>query len=352
MKRQLHRVLLYTVVSGILVPCSSLVWAETGFPKADMRGDYTENFSSRGLKVQIRTEKSRYLTSENPVLNVTMHNEGFYPLTIFLHENIANNLTIVARDTDGKSLPVIDPEEKKPLADHKDSFYTRYTGNDYHSRALILQPGESYTNAVHLWDYVRQPEPMQHVLDISAYFYPNPKQAPSLFAASDNSVRVFFDTSRPHASRFKGLQESTTESSIPGLVQPLMIDPRETVYLMLSAEYTRNWSGYFKFISLNELLRDYPEFAREYMSVHESRRGIILDRFKEYLMTGGTPKLLRFKVLSEGYTQPEENASTARVQVKATRELEGFRREFLYTYYLTRENQFWKISGVESQLLQ
>ena len=42
----------------------------------------------------------------------------------------------------------------------------------------------------------------------------------------------------------------------------------------------------------------------------------------------------------------------AQVQVKASRNIDGFERELLYTYYLTADGNFWKITGLESRILQ
>lgn len=326
--------------------------ADEGFPKADLRGEMTENFSSRGLQLNIYTEKSRYEKGDDVILRMELKNNGFYPITLFQHLNRRNNFTVIARTKDGKSLSIIDPDvflgssRNQSIDDYKDPFFTQYTGTDYHSRAIVLKPSESFVSTLRLNEYVNIPGDLPDQLNISSFYYPNPKQSPDLFVASKNSVRIFFDNidqeSKPN-HRFSGLQNEYN--------QPLSISPKETVYLMLSAEYSKDWPVYFKYISLVDILRDYPEYARLYMKTKNSKKGNVLQKFRNFLMHDKGRKLLRFRIINEGYTEPVDNARTSSVQVKAMRELEGFRREFLYTYYLTRVGNFWQISGIETQLL-
>ena len=215
------------------------------------------------------------------------------------------------------------------------------TGEMYPMRKLILHAGEKYEKRIRLADYVDFNSFSEKVrdLNVTAHFYPNPVQAERYFLASSTSLNLIYDQTREVPKERDNLNDASTET--------LKVSAREIVYLMLSAEYTRDWSQYFKYLSLRDIVRDYPEFMRLYAQDSTELQTRALAEFRKYLSGRGYHKLIRFRVLAG---ESRETADTAQVRVRARRDVEGFEREYLTTYYLTKRDALWQITGVESRL--
>ncbi len=313
--------------------------------KVDQQGNFTENFSSSGLKLYVSSPKVRFARNEEITFRASLVNEGAYPITLYLHENPLKNFTFIARDDDGRSLNV--KEEMyfqgamSAKNDYRDPHFTRFTGETYPMRKMILHVGEKYEKQIRLSDYVDWnafPAETKTLL-ITANFYPNPIQAQRYFLTSATSLKLLYDQSREVLPEKGKVSDVTTE--------PLAVSAREIVYLMLSAEYTKNWSQYFKYLSLKDIIRDYPEYSRLYAQNSHEEQTHALAEFRKYLSGRGSHKLIRFRVLSG---EAREGASSAEVRVRARRNVEGFERDYLTTYYLTKRASLWQITGVESRL--
>ncbi len=325
--------------TGFLLLLSFRLEAGNGFPKPDQRGNASENFSSQGAVLTLHSERGRYHHNEAIPLTLKIMNKGYYPITLYLHRDYLKNFTLVARNPEGRSLAVRDRTfDRRPDEDYLDAFHQRYTATNFHSRAIVLRPGESIERPVTLQDLVDLPEDTDQIR-VSAFFYPNPEQSPELFLESENTLPLIIDKKQPY-------RNDSFSESLP-IAAPMEVTPRETVYLALSAEYIRDWSNFFKFISLRDLIADYPDFAREFIASSREEQAQVLENFKRYLMTRSSHRLIKFEVLGN---VGEQNDHKAQVKVKAIREIEGFRREFYYIYYLTKSDSFWRITGLVSQV--
>ena len=59
---------------------------------------------------------------------------------------------------------------------------------------------------------------------------------------------------------------------------------------------------------------------------------------------------MKFKIKYSDVDQIKKNI--AQVRVSAVRKIDGFQREFSYTYYLTMADFFWKITSIEATLVR
>jgi hypothetical protein len=323
---------------AVAVPAGAASWRNN---KVDRHGNATENFSSSGLRLRVSAPKLRFAKNEEIRFNVSLVNEGAYPITVYLHENPLKNFTIIARDSTGRSLNVKEEMYFRGSPDYRDPHHLKYTGEAYPMRKMIIHAGEKYEKRIKLADYVDWEAFSEQLknLNITAHFYPNPLQAERYFLQSETSLHLLYDQSR------EVIREADNTSD--AAVETLQISAREIVYLMLSAEYTRNWSQYFKYISLRDIVRDYPEFSRLYANESGDQKATALSEFRKYLSGRGAHKLLKFKVLA---AESRETTETAEVRVRARRDVEGFERDYLTTYYLTKRDTLWQITGVESRL--
>lgn len=311
----------------------------------DLRGSKTENFSSMGLLLKLETEKGRFMGSEPIPVKLLLVNKGHYPISLYLDRDFRKNFTLIVRDKTGKSLPLIKPILNRDVSSKEDIyFYRNYTGNQYQVRRIILQPGENFTREVLLRDSVQIEEQSSGIenLQINAFFYPNPQQQ-NLFLTSENKLPIFVDYNLHPGSK--------PITAMTSLQKPLGLDAKEVIFLTLSAEITGDWDNFFKYMSLPDIIRDYPEYAREYIRSQPYDRPKILQLFKEYLRNEKDRKLIQFRIIHEDSKPTHMNLEGATVKARVFREMEGLKREFIYTFFLTRKGNLWQITGVQSELL-
>ena len=317
------------------------------FIKRDLKGNVTQNFASQGAEFSIASHKSRYEEGEDIPIFLKVKNIGNYPVTLYIHENYLQNFTIVVRDEKGRNLPIREMIYKNKIASSEDPFFKDYTGTLHNYRTMILQPDEIFVKRIILQNVVEivKKRADTEKFQIQAYFYPNPGQADTIFLKSMNHYIIFIDSkeSAYHA------QQVTMYSE-----KKLAVTPKEIVYLTLSAEYAGDWPNFFKYLSLPDLIKDYPEYAKRYIRSSENRRVNVLSSFRSYLQSDDIRKLVHFNVIPSKTNQylRKRSQQTATVQTEAVRLIDGFRRKFLYTYYLTKTESLWRITGIESQLLE
>lgn len=328
-------IILFAVLADAI---SAVSWRNN---KTDHHGNMTENFSSSGLRLYISAPRLRFARNEDIHFSASLVNEGAYPITVYLHENPLKNFTIIARDQNGRSLNVKEEMYYRFPDDYRDPHHTRFTGEMYPMRKLILHAGEKYEKKIRLADYVDWEGFPEHLsrLHITAHFYPNPVQAERYYLSSATSLEVLYDRSREVIPE--------RDNAIDASETPLAVSAREIVYLMLSAEYTKNWPQYFKYLSLKDVIRDYPEFLRLYAQSSTEEQAKALAEFRKYLSGRGLHRLIKFRVLAN---ESREDTTTAQVRVRARRDVEGFERDYITTYYLTKRDALWQITGIESRL--
>jgi hypothetical protein len=314
-----------------------------GWPKYDQRGNSSESYSSQGLSFYITSSKSRYTVNESITLDCQIKNEGLYPITIYLNNEILKNFTFIVRDNKGQSLPLKTDTLKSRSREIKNqTYYGDYTATDFNARAMIIQPGESVSKSFNLADFITSGElsATSSELSVTAYFYPNPEQSAQYYVPANNDYNIYIDQGNNYKSN-----KSYAENSLP--MQELKVSPKEVIYLTLTAEYEKNWSNFFKYIDLHEIIRDYPDHARQFVRAPADKKSMVIEDFKRFLMGASHRQLIKFEVISENV----EN-KTATVKVRAMREIDGFDRDLMYTYYLSARDKLWQISGIETQLVK
>ncbi len=319
----------------------------TSIIKRDIKGNITQNFANHGIEFFITSKKSRYNEGENIPIFIKVKNIGNYPITLYMHKNYLHNFTIIVRDEQGRNLPIKETVYKSKKELTKDPFFKNYTGTSPHHRAIILQPEETFEKKIILQDIINiiKRKTDTEKFQIQGYFYPNPEQASTVFLKSINHYVIFIDTDRT----------STDNQGVnPYKPYRLVITPKEIVYLTLSAEYARNWLDFFKYLSLHDLIKDYPKYARKYIKASAKQRRVILGDFQAYLQNNHTRKLIHFNIITSKKNKHwrKKLDQSAMVQSEIIRNIDGFRRKLLYTYYLTRMENLWKITGIESQLIE
>ena len=322
------------------------------FPKRDIKGNLSQNFTSQSALFTVSSYKTRYSAGEDIALFLRIKNQGIYPITLYMHQNYLRNFTIVTRDSKGRSLAMKDIFYREKNHSKQRFFFEDYTGTLYKSRAIILQPNEVLERQLDLHEIVEIKKESKDIekFQIQGYFYPNPEQNPDVFIKSSNDHTIFVDSEQIFKQE-NYMQFGYAQQYDSGHV---LLTPKEVVYLALSAEYANDWDNFFKYLSIPDIIKDYPEYAKHYMSTSGVKRVTVLDSFRNYLRDQDSHRLLKFHLIQSKKNKylTKRSDQTAQVQVEASREVDGFRRKFRYTYYLTRKRPLWRITGIESQLLE
>jgi len=328
-----HNIVLF-IISCISLISNTYIYSLEYGQNYDMRGSSTENFSSHGLVLSIHADKKRFILGETIPVQLSVKNESLFPVTFYINKQFLKNYTLIVKDENGQSLPV----KNIGAQNNKQLFYQDYTGTSFDSRSIVLQPGESFNREINIDEIVQLSSPVESYTryNISAYFYPDPVQSPDLFISSSNNYGLIIDN-------FK-TQQMISRKNDNYLQKEITVSPKEIIYLALAAEFSRDWPNYFKYIDLTELIRDYPDFARDYVKADQIQRSYILGSFRSFLSNSKQNNLLKFEILSE-----KIEAGLATVGVRALRKIDGFEREFYYTYYMTPKNSLWQITGLQSQ---
>jgi hypothetical protein len=118
--------------------------------------------------------------------------------------------------------------------------------------------------------------------------------------------------------------------------------PYGTMDFMLKARKAGDWQGYFKYIDLHQLIKQYPVFHKRYKSVRQSKREPIINEFKQYLKRYhseiGYKNFKGYKV----YKSVIENENKkAKIFAMLTFTGNGLTYIRKYTFYLYQRNNIW-----------
>ncbi len=334
---------------NIVVLCS--VFSEVVRQKADFESsaNIAQYLRDQGLRFFITSDKGRYFLNENIPLYFKLKNIGTSEISVYLHKNYLLNFTITVRNTEGKNslnkdiFRVSEMKQKNP-SDPDGSVKKLDI-----PKKIILGPGEIFEKKLILQDLIELSQMGSGLerFDIQAFFYPAPDKINDLFIKADHEYSIFIDFSEiPDA---KGKEKMSI--MVPSEEESISIEPKEVVYLILNAEIESNWPNFLKYISIQDVIKDYPDYSNEYLLAKGDRKKEVLDKFRLHLTKQNINRLLNFKILplTSVYKDPKD---MARVRVEAMRKIDGYDRSFIYTYYLTRRSHLWKITKIETQLLK
>ena len=100
-----------------------------------------------------------------------------------MDKNYLKNFTIVARDGQGRGMPMKDIFFRERFKGSGDPFFENFTGTEYASRAIIIQPNETLERELILQDIVEisKEDSTRKKIQIQAFLYPDPEQTPDFF---------------------------------------------------------------------------------------------------------------------------------------------------------------------------
>lgn len=329
------------------------------FPDRDARGNFSENFTHLQLKVHIAMPSVSYVEGEDIPLEFKIQNSGKEVVRIFPATNPDETFQLQIRDENNRlvlkkekaNLHPWNPKYQWDRRQNKRNAMENTAGDS--SKEIALAPGESFSFQTYLQENYEL-EPGKYY-SVHGYFYPNATESRKnfllggtdsegrlSFMRSGNSLRFYYDKRRKEMEISGIRKENFTVGS--------GISPEETLFLFLGAELKKNWSNYFKWLYLPDFVLAYDRFSGVYLSAGEREKELVLDEFKNYLVTLPSGKLKNFKVVSV----EQQSEREAKVKVFAERWEERIPTRYEYEYVLKKSSRerssLWKIHGVVARV--
>ncbi len=314
-------------------------------PRLDTRGDSTVNEWSRYSGVRLETKKSRFHSGEDIEVRFRITNKGYRAFRFYPSQEEHQSYQFLVLDKNGRELPVkmnYESVRRREKGEHHILTLEREPVKE-----IILEPGESFERKIFLNDYYDLSPDQEYRL--TGYFYPDARH--DFAVKTENRIRLFVDRRSPDLRDLKG-SSGSSDSEKPYL------SPEETVHLFLSAELSRNWNQYLKYLDLESFILAYDRFAYRFSGADEKGRYVILEEFRDFLRNPPS-RLLRYRITGTTYEKRSDGSpipdGRSYVRVNAERYSDGVRTRYEYIYTLEKNIEaegFWKILHTDARILR
>ena len=303
----------------------------SGLCASDIRGSIHSGIVSK-LRFNIDSPKKKYLSSEKIFLKISIENVSESMVTFYLHKNFFENISFLFKEEEQL---VTNLKSEKQLNDNSS---TNQDSNTYLSiRSISLEPKETWTKYILLEDYLHVKDSKNiRIVKIKGFFYPAPHSSLNIRVPSSNMYSL---TIAPNDNNLISPIITPTEKK-------LKILPKEIVYLALSAEYVQDWPNFFKYVSLPDLIYSYADLHHDY---EVKNKHVTIQKFKKLLINSKERSLEYFEILPD---MQMSNKNNALVKAKVIRKIDNYEQTFHNTYSLKKFGLLWKITRVESSLIE
>ncbi len=279
------------------------------------------------LKCVLNVYKSSYEIGEEIIINFKVRNEGYNPINLKLSEKSYFNFGFSVKSINNRMIN----ETRRFYLEKSDSVKEnkKYT-------SLKLGHKQFYGQSFNLSKYFQIDKPGHYVIE--GHFYPIPY---NLFAVTPLSSQIIQIEIRK--SEYKEQLRIENEINLDRQLDKVR-NPYDTVEFMLKGKIKKNWKQYFKYIDLNKLINQFPNYNNRYQAQRPSqRRGVIYDfknYLKNYLFEIGLQEIKQFKI----YRSVIENErKKAVIHVRISFKSEGITVHRNYEFYLYQKNKRWYV---------
>lgn len=306
-------------------------------------GKMTINQMSRYSRVELESARTRFGSGESIKIRFRIKNTGYQIFRFYPQLTWPGSFKFLVIDKYGREI--------KPK---KNTFYSRdnqtktvINTNGDRVKEIILHPNEVFEKSIPI-DQLYHFAP-GNLYRISGYFWPKPGDR-EYFIRSINTLRIRIDSPT-------NIHENQVAQRESGSAAPL-VTPEETVFLFLAAEMRQNWNNHLKYLDLKRYITSYDRYASQYAQATVSRKPIIIEKFKSYLMTNPADKLMKFKITGSEPERMKNGAAKENgryiVIVSALRAERGYSARYEYKYtlqqFLDQRIRHWKIINVEATI--
>lgn len=334
----------------VLIACLSMS-PLFGFPDRDARGNYTENFTHLQIQARLKMESMTYREGDNVELLFTVTNHGKEIVRLFPSGEWRETFALQIRDEENT---LVEPQDSLAVDPNQIRRNQIHNSVGDLTKEIALAPRESYSYKI-LLNEVYHLIPNRRYT-ITGYFYPNATESRKnillagnqsegrmSYLRTENTVRFYYESRR--------IQDSVgdtprSQSDWTASTQEAGMSPEETVYLFLGAELKKNWSNYFKWLSVPEFILAYDQFSGVYIQATEREKEMVEAQFRKYLSSEPSGRLKYYKII--GVEKVNKVHSKVRVYVERLEERIPTRYEYEYTLRKNpdTESDLWRIHGV------
>jgi len=293
----------------------------------DARGDFNVNDVNRNIKVDLRLDQTSVAHGRPISVRFRIMNTGHRTVRLYPFSPEERSFQFEVLDVRGREIQSDESLSFDANDDVLENHQVDFVGD--RTREIQLQPGETFERRIDLSKHYRLSVGSYR---ISGLFLPDARHNVILRSTNRLQLQVEKPTS---LFQFEEVTHKDRMSDAPSA--------EETVYLFLSAEMAGRSDNYLKYIDERKFILSYDLFARQYLHASRQEQEVVLKRFADYLLSGPTDPLRRFRILRSS----AETEGRYRVDVLALRSSGSYRVEYMYNYYLDRNPKgYWKISSV------
>ncbi|HEB10028.1 MAG TPA: hypothetical protein ENI06_02300 [Spirochaetales bacterium] len=207
-------------------------------------------------------------------------------------------------------------------------------------REITLEPGEKYGIVIKLTDFIEFKQP--GLYSVQCIFYPElfTAEKSPLLKSNKLSLNIRPPVDTPE-------ERVLIEQETGRMLEREKMAPDDVVDYTIRARQKGQWEKFFLYMDLESLYRRDPKRESRYQRQSEEEQRRVLSQFRKELQKEVVDRDIllvpsSFEILKTSYTLYE-----ATVIVKTKYKFPDFTEVKQYTYYLTRKDRFWLITGYD-----
>lgn len=207
-------------------------------------------------------------------------------------------------------------------------------------REITLEPGEKYGIVIKLTDFIEFKQP--GLYSVQCIFYPElfTAEKSPLLKSNKLSLNIRPPVETPE-------ERLLIEQETGRMLEREKMAPDDVVDYTIRARQKGQWEKFFLYMDLESLYRRDPKRESRYRRQSEEEQRRLLSQFRKKLQKEVVDRDIllvpsSFEILKTSYTLYE-----ATVIVKTKYKFPDFTEVKQYTYYLTRKDRFWLITGYD-----
>lgn len=207
-------------------------------------------------------------------------------------------------------------------------------------REITLEPGEKYGIVIKLTDFIEFKQP--DLYSVQCIFYPElfTAEKSPLLKSNKLSLNIRPPVETPE-------ERLLIEQETGRMLEREKMAPDDVVDYTIRARQKGQWEKFFLYMDLESLYRRDPKRESRYRRQSEEEQRRLLSQFRKKLQKEVVDRDIllvpsSFEILKTSYTLYE-----ATVIVKTKYKFPDFTEVKQYTYYLTRKDRFWLITGYD-----
>jgi len=207
-------------------------------------------------------------------------------------------------------------------------------------REITLEPGEKFGIVLKLTDFIELKQP--GLYSVQSIFYPELLTAEKSLLLKSNKLSLNI---RPPVATPE--ERVLIEQETGRMLEREKMAPDDVVDYTIRARQKSEWEKFFLYQDLESLFRRDSKRENQYQRYSEEEQRRVLSQFRKELQKEVVDRDIlqipsSFEILKTSYTPYK-----ATVIVKAKFKFPDFTEIKQYSYYLTRKDRFWLITGYD-----